>query len=337
MKNPNKSNKICVLGGGLWGTALADHIARKRLPVTIWEYFPELARKLQKTRRHPHIPRYRLRPQIRVTSDLGMAVRGAGVILTVLPSAFVRQTARNLRPLLEGAPRPILINASKGVEPDSLRTMGEVLLEEIPFLAGCVFTVSGPSFALEVIRGVPTKLVLAGAAGARAKAAARILNGDAIRVEHSTDRIGVELGGSLKNVLAVGCGIAEGLGDGANTQAALMVQGIHEMGMLIERFGGRRETIFGLSGIGDLIATGSSFESRNRTLGYKLGRRKGLKRALKEIPTVAEGVESSKSAHTLVKAGRLKAPLLEAIYRVIHREGAPELVIQALGFERSGK
>lgn len=337
MKKAKKYNRIAVFGAGLWGSALANHVSRDGAPVLLWEYFPALAEKLQKTRRHPNIPKFQFNPSIRVVSDMKEAVKDVDTVLIVLPSSHVRKTARQIRPILEGAARrPVVINASKGVEPESLRTMGEVLLEEMPFIAGKIYTLSGPSFAREVARGVPTKLVLAGPKGTHAAAAIRLLNGGAIRIEYSRDRIGVELGGSLKNVLAIGCGMLDGLKAGDNTRAALMTQGIAEMGYLISGLGGRRETIYGLAGIGDLILTGSSPESRNYTLGQKLGKGKGLQKALSEISTVVEGVESSMSTHTLIKASHLKAPLIEAIWRVIYRDARPESIIDALGFD-SGK
>ena len=353
MKNTRKYNRICVLGGGLWGTALANHLAHRGSSIRLWEVFPELAGRLEESRRHPHIPGLKLSPGIRVTSRLEEAAAEAFAILVVLPSTAVRQTARALRPLLDArSARPAIVNASKGVERGSLRTMGEVLIEELPDLDGRVFTLSGPSFAREVVRGTPTKLVLAGPSGRLAGELRALLDGGAIRVEGSLDRTGVELGGSLKNVIAVGCGILDGLiaaggakaqagaasgsvaQPGANTKAALIAQGIGEMGRLIERLGGRRETIYGLSGLGDLIATGTSPESRNRLLGEKLGSGKSLRRALKEIPTVAEGVESAQSAHELLHSCGLRAPLLEAIWGTIHRGRSPRGVLAALGFLR---
>jgi glycerol-3-phosphate dehydrogenase (NAD(P)+) len=324
-----------VLGAGLWGTALADQLARKGACVWLWEFFPELVRRLQRTRRHPHIPNYRLPSSLSVTGDLAAAVRKSDAVIFAVPSIHVRKTARAVRPLLEAAPSiPLLINASKGVEHESLRTMGEVILEEMPFAAGSVYTLSGPSFALEVLHGVPTKLVLAGPAGPQAAAAAHLIDGETLKIDLSTDRVGVELGGSLKNVLAIGCGILDGLKAGANTKAALMTQGIGEMGLMIERLGGQRGTIYGLSGIGDLILTGSSPQSRNWTLGQKLGQGRKLAAALREIPTVAEGVESAQSTHTLIQTSRLHAPLLEAIWRVVHRGAKPAVVVEALGFEQ---
>lgn len=319
----------------MWGAALANHMARDGKSVILWEFFPKPAARLQKTRRHPHLPKFRLSPSVKVLSDLEAAARDADFVFVVLPSTHVRSTARRVGTILESSEkRPVLVNASKGVEPESLRTMGEVLLEELPSFAGRIYTLSGPSFACEVADSVPTKLVLAGRPGSDWSAAFRLLNGGAIRLERSRDRIGVELGGSLKNVLAIGCGILSGLKAGENTKAALMTQGIAEMGGLIERLGGRRETIYGLSGIGDLILTGSSAESRNFTLGQKLGRGKSVAEALSEIPTVVEGVVSSTSAHTLIKASRMKAPLIEAIWRVVHRGAEPGTVVGALGFSQ---
>lgn len=333
MKKTDSAYKICVLGAGLWGAALADHLARRGHKVRLWEFFQDAARRLQSTRRHPHMPGFRLASGVRVGSDIGEAVSGAGLVLVVVPSSFVRRTARALRPHLEKVrPMPTVVNASKGVEPGSLRTMGEAILEELPFLEEHLYTLSGPSFAKEVAAGIPTHLVLAGPSGRRAAATAGVLAGGSILVELSPDRVGVELGGSLKNVLAIGCGVLDGLGAGANTKAALIVQGMREMGQLIERLGGRRETIYGLAGLGDMIATGSSQQSRNRTLGEKLGAGKSLAQALREIPTVAEGVESAQSAHTLAQAGGLKCPLIEAVFRVVHRGASGKSVVKAMGF-----
>lgn len=277
------------------------------------------------------MPGFRLAPGVRVGSDMAEAAAGAHLILMVVPSAFVRRTARSLAPLLKGR-TPTLVNASKGVEPRTLRTMGQVILEEIPGLSARLYTLSGPSFAKEVAAGVPTKLVLAGPSGARARKALAALSGGALGVEHSPDRVGVELGGSLKNVLAIGCGVLAGLGAGANTKAAFFVQGMRELEALVVRSGGRRETIYGLAGLGDTILTGSSAQSRNWSLGEKLGRGKSLAVALKEVVTVAEGVESALSARTLARAGRLKCPLIEAVWRVVHRGAAPRTVVTAMGF-----
>ena len=327
-----KNTKITVLGGGLWGTVLAHQLARGGREVLLWEFFPQAAKSLHRERVHPHIPDFRLAEPVTVTSDLSQALSGAEVVLFVLPSSFVRTTARQAGRLLRRAAPPVVVNASKGIEPGSLLTMGEVIASELP-RGTKVFTLSGPSFAREVAKGVLTKMVLAGPAGPAGRRVAKLLDGGILRIEESRDRKGVELGGSLKNVLAIGCGILDGMHAGANTKAALIAQGMAEMGNLIGSCGGRPETIYGLAGLGDLFATGTSHESRNRGLGEKLGAGKSLETALREIPTVVEGIEAAGSVHELARRRRVKAPLLEAIWSVLHRRKPAATVVGALGFK----
>lgn len=327
-----KNNRITVLGGGLWGTVLAQHLAQKKAgAVVLWEFFPKAAETLQEKRTHSHLPGFILDKGIRVTSDLAEAAQGASLILFVLPSHFVRKTAHALRKAAKDG-RPVVVNACKGIEPGTLLTMGEVIADELPRWAPRVYTLSGPSFAREVAKGVRTKLVLAGRAGPEAEKTRKLFDGGALSVERSTDRKGVELGGSLKNVLAIGCGVLDGLKAGANTKAALLIQGMSEMGHLIARCGGQAKTVYGLAGLGDLIATGTSTESRNRGFGEKLGEGKTLQQALREIPTVVEGVEASASTRALCRRMGLKAPLLEAVWRVVHGGQPPELIVRSMGF-----
>lgn len=332
-----KRAKIAVLGGGLWGTVLAQHVSRPGRRVRLWEFFAKAAEGLRSSRRHPHIPGFRLDPRVEVTSDLALAVKGADVLLFVLPSSHLRATAARVREAL-GSARPSVVNASKGIEPGTLLTMGEVLSAELPRLASRVRTLSGPSFAREVARGVPTRMVLAGPGGPEAEALRRLLEGGALRVELSSDRKGVELGGSLKNVLAIGAGILDGLASskaapaGANTKAALFIQGLAEMGGLVRAAGGRAETVYGLAGLGDLIATGTSPESRNRAFGEKLGRGVKPRAAAAQIATVVEGVEASASARALARRTRAACPLVETISGIVRGGRPPRTLIRALGF-----
>lgn len=322
-----------MLGGGLWGTVLAHHVGRKGSAVRLWEFFQDLAKNLQKTRRHPHIPNLELSPSVQVTSDLAEAVQDAELILSVLPSAHVRGTIRNLRGILgKKASHVWIINASKGVEPKSLKTLGDVIAEELPMAKGRILTLSGPSFAREVARGVPTAMVLAGSKSSAAQRWRLLLNGSPLRLEMSADRKGVELGGSLKNVLAIACGISDGLKAGGNTKAVLMTQGLDEMKKIVLACGGRSETVYGLAGIGDFILTGTSEESRNYTLGQLLGGGKTLAEALQEIPTITEGVDSALSAHQIVRSKRLNCPLLESVWRILYQAAPPGEVLKALGF-----
>ncbi len=324
-----------MLGAGLWGTVLANHLAGKGVAVWLWEFFPQLARDLEAKRRHPHIPQLELSPKIRVSSDIGASARDAFVLVVALPSAHVRPAARALRGLLaRAAPKPVLVSASKGVEPASLLTIGEVLEEELPFLKGSIYALSGPSLAREVARGVATKLVLAGRLNAAAKRLRELFDGGELRVELSSDRKGVELGGSLKNVVAIGCGLLDGLKAGANTKAALLIQGIAEMDRLIRSEGGKPDTVYGLSGLGDLVATGTSPESRNRALGEKLGAGIPFQEAMRQIATVKEGVESARSAHEIIRSKKISAPLMESVWKIVHRGAPPRLILEALGFQR---
>ena len=327
-----RRHKVSVLGGGMWGAVLAQHLSNKNAKVRLWEFIPSLAESLKKTRRHSHIPGFRLDNSVSVTSDLAVAVSDAEVVLFVLPSHALASTARQIRRcrLPKSA---VAVNASKGVEQGTLLTMGDIIARELPSLKGKVWTLTGPSFAREVARGVPTGLMLGGPSGAKAKALVSLFNGGALNVTHWPDRAGVELGGSLKNAIAIGAGILDGLGTGANTKAALLVQGLAEMSRLIRARGGRADTIYGLAGLGDLIATGTSPESRNRGFGEKLGRGLTPKAALAQIPTVVEGIEAAASARELCRRHKVDAPLLDAIWRAT--KGAPAKgVLTALGFQR---
>ncbi|MDO8757061.1 MAG: NAD(P)H-dependent glycerol-3-phosphate dehydrogenase [Elusimicrobiota bacterium] len=323
-------HKVAVLGGGMWGCVLAQQLANKDAKVTLWEFMPQIALSLEKTRRHAQIPGFRLDGSIKVTNDVAVAVKDVDVLLFVLPSRALAATARNIRGL-NLKKTAVAVNASKGVEALTLATMGDIIAREIPSLRGKVWTLTGPSFAREVARGVPTGLLLGGPSGARAKSLASLFNGGALMVRPWPDRAGVELGGSLKNAIAIGAGILDGLGTGANTKAALLVQGLAEMSSLIRARGGRADTIYGLAGLGDLIATGTSPESRNRAFGEKLGKGLAPKAALALIPTVVEGIEAAASARELCARLKVKAPLLEAIWKATR--GVPAKgVLKALGF-----
>jgi glycerol-3-phosphate dehydrogenase (NAD(P)+) len=323
--------KVTVLGGGMWGCVLAQQLRNKGASVTLWEFIPAIASSLEKTRRHAQIPGFRLDSAIKVTPSLSVAVKDVDVLLFVLPSRALAATARAIQK--NGALRrtAVAVNASKGVEAVTLATMGDIVEREIPSLRGKVWTLTGPSFAREVARGVPTGLLLGGPSRPITKSLVALFHGGALNVQHWPDRAGVELGGSLKNAIAIGAGILDGLGTGANTKAALLVQGLSEMALLIKARGGRSDTIYGLAGLGDLIATGTSPESRNRAFGERLGRGLSPKSALAQIPTIVEGIEASAVARELCRRFKVKAPLLESIWRATR--GAPaKNVLKSLGF-----
>lgn len=322
---------VTVLGGGMWGVVLAQHLS-SRAKVTVWEFIPALAESLKRTRRHAHIPGFRLDSSVLVTHDVAVAVKKADVLLFVLPSRALAATAKNIRAV--GIKKnAVAVNASKGVEPKTLATMGDIVQRELPSLKGKVWTLSGPSFAREVARGVPTGLMLGGPSGSKADMLAKLFHGGALNVVTWPDRVGVELGGSLKNAIAIGAGILDGLGTGANTKAALLVQGLSEMSRLIRASGGRADTIYGLAGLGDLIATGTSPESRNRGFGELLGKGLAPEKALAKILTVVEGIEAAAVTRELCARHRVDAPLLDAIFRAT-RGARADGVLKALGFKR---
>jgi glycerol-3-phosphate dehydrogenase (NAD(P)+) len=322
---------VCVLGGGMWGAVLAHHLAGKGARVRLWEFVPRLADALHETREHSQIPGFRLDESVPVSHDLAESVAGADLLLFVLPSSAMRATARAIRASGALSPKACAVNASKGVEPGTFATMGDIVARELPSLKGRVWTLTGPSFAREVARGVRTGLLLGGPSGAKARELAALFDGGPLSVAPWPDRVGVELGGSLKNAIAIGAGILDGLGAGANTKAALLVKGLEEMSRLIRASGGRADTVYGLAGLGDLIATGTSPESRNRGYGEKLGKGLPPERARAEIPTVVEGIEAAASAHALCRRLKVKAPLLEAVYGAT-RGAPPRRVLTALGF-----
>ena len=307
---------ITVLGAGIWGSVIAQHLAQKNYDVRLWEYNEQLLHALKTMGRHPNIPNFKLHDNIRLTGNVAEAVENTDLIIFVISSKAIRAFCREqLKPLLAGRAVPV-ISASKGVEDKTFKTICEIIEEELPFCAGQALAFSGPSFALEVAQNVPTKIMLAGRAEL-VQELAPVLNGDPIIVVPSTDRRGVEYGGGIKNVVAIGCGVIDGIGDGANTKAALITQALQEMNDIIVSQGGQAGTVYSLAGFGDAILTGMSAISRNRRLGEKLGAGLSLEEAKKEVGTIAEGVNSVQSVYDIARKNHLKTPIIDAIWQLV--------------------
>lgn len=330
-------NKIAVIGAGTWGTVLADHLDKKGNNVVLWDFFKDHAKRVQSTRLHPHVPGFTLNPGVSVTSDIGKAVKKADLCIIALPSKHVRKIAREIGRLIPPQRIPLFVSASKGIESSTLMTMCEAIEQEIPVLKNRVMAFSGPSFATEVARGVPTKIKLAGFSKKQLEETRKILNGHPIKVEISTDRKGVEWGGAIKNVLAIGSGILDGMGAGINTKAVLLTHGMVEMGRMIKTAGGNVKTVYGLACMGDLIATGISTHSRNWSLGEKIGSGKTLTQARKEVKTVAEGLQAALSVHRICRLKRIKAPIMTAIWDIVHKGSPPAQLLKAMDFNRNGQ
>lgn len=306
--------KICVLGAGSWGTALSILLSGNGHDVTVWSIDPEEVLMLKDYReQREKLPGVIVPSTIEFTTDMEMALRDAEIVVCAVPSPFVRSTMKNASAYITGG--TIVVDVAKGIEDGTYKTMTEIIEEECP--QARVGILSGPSHAEEVGRGIPTTIV----AGSKDKAVAEMIQdvfmNDVFRVYTSPDVIGIELGGSLKNVIALAAGIVDGLGFGDNTKAALMTRGIAEIGRLVIAMGGHMETLAGLSGIGDLIVTCTSKHSRNRNAGFLMGQGKTYQEAMDEVKMVVEGVYSAKAALALAKKYDISMPIVEAVNEVL--------------------
>lgn len=328
-------NKIAVFGAGIWGSVIAQHLAKRGFKVSLWEYNEQLLHALQTMGRHPNIPNFKIHDNIRLTGDVKEAVSGADMLVFVISSKAIRSFCREqLKPLLNGKILPV-VSASKGIEDQSFKTICEIIEEELPQLKGKALAFSGPSFALEVAQNVPTKIMLAGDR-VLAQEIKPVFDGDPVIVVPDTDRRGVEYGGAIKNVLAIGAGVIDGIGDGANAKAALITQALQEMNDVLVSQGGRPGTVYSLAGFGDAILTAMSAISRNRRLGEKLGLGLSLEEAKKEVGTIAEGVNSVQSVYDIARKNNLKTPIIDAIWQIVCQGAKPHVLLHAMGFKNRG-
>lgn len=327
---------ITVFGAGIWGSVIAQHLAKKGFAVTLWEYNATLLNALKTMGRHPNIPNFKIHDNIRLTGNVAEAVEKTDLIVFVISSKAIRAFCREqLKPLLNGKVVPV-VSASKGIEDKSFKTICEIVEEELPQLKDKVLAFSGPSFALEVAQNVPTKIMLAGADKNLVKEIADVFNGGPIIVVPAQDRRGVEYGGGIKNVMAIGCGVIDGIGDGANTKAALITQALQEMNDILVSQGGQAGTVYSLAGFGDAILTGMSAISRNRRLGEKLGIGLTLQEAQKEVGTIAEGVNSVQSVYDIARKNNLHTPIIDAIWQIVCQGQKPCVLLHAMGFINRG-
>ncbi len=328
--------KITVFGAGIWGSVIAQHLAKKGIAVSLWEYNETLLNALKTMGRHPNIPNFKIHDNIRLTGNVAEAVENTDLIVFVISSKAIRSFCREqLKPLLNGRVVPV-VSASKGIEDKSFKTICEIIEEEIPQLKDNVLAFSGPSFALEVAQNVPTKIMLAGANEQVVQDVAQVMSGDPIIVVPARDRRGVEYGGGIKNVLAIGCGVIDGIGDGANAKAALITQALQEMNDILVSQGGQAGTVYSLAGLGDAILTGMSAISRNRRLGEKLGAGMTLDQAKQAVGTIAEGVNSVQSVYDIARKNHLNTPIIDAIWQIVCQGKKPHALLQAMGFVNRG-
>ena len=310
--------RCAVLGAGSFGTALAMQLGRLDHEVTLWARTPEAAAAMQSTRHNArYLPEIELPATVTVSSDAGEVVDGAQLVVAVVPSQAMRQVLGDLSQRLH--PNAIVCSASKGVEQKTLCTMDQVLHEVLPAtLHDRICAISGPSFAKELANDMPTAVVVAGRDEIATHRVAAAFHGSCLRVYHSDDIVGVEVGGALKNVMAIACGIADGMGLGLNARAAIITRGLAEITRLAVHMGADPMTLQGLAGMGDLVLTCTGNLSRNRRVGLALGQGKTLQQACDELGQVAEGVATARSAFEL--GGRLgvELPITEQVYRILY-------------------
>jgi len=333
------SERIGVIGAGSWGTTLANLLAKKGLEVTLWAYEAELVTAMGTRRENPlFLPGVTLAPGLSVTNELRDAVEGKELILLASPSQVMRGVVTQVAPFLR--PGVTLVNASKGIELDTFMTIDQVCATVLPPEVARRFCVlSGPSFAREVALEMPTAVVAAAADLAVATAVQRLFTTDYFRVYTNSDVVGVEIGGALKNVIAVAAGISDGLGFGYNTRAALITRGLAEMTRLGAAMGANSGTFAGLAGMGDLVLTCTGDLSRNRTVGVRLGKGELLADILGDMRMVAEGVKTAESAWRLARRVGVEMPITEKVYQILHedkpaRQAVLELMTRDLKAER---
>ena len=318
---------VSVIGAGSWGTALAIVLANNGHQVTVWSILEDEVAMLQKEREHKDkLPGVKIPENVAFTTDLKTSAEGSEMIVLAVPSPFIRSTAHSMAPYV--ADGQLIVIVSKGIEDESLKFLNQVVEEEIPQAE--VAVMSGPSHAEEVGRGLPTVVVAGAKKRASAEKIQELFMNQVFRVYTSSDMLGIELGAALKNVIALAAGMADGLGYGDNTKAALITRGIQEISRLALKMGARAETLSGLSGIGDLIVTCASRHSRNRKAGMLIGQGYTMQEAMDEVKMVVEGVYSAKAAIKLSEKYGIDMPIIRQVNQVLFQNQPAKAAVAEL-------
>ena len=328
MPNSERPDKISVYGAGSWGTALALQLARNGIDVLLWDFNPEQVALYDKARENTkYLPSIKFPDNLKCTDSIEEAVQHAKDQLIVIPSHGFRDLLKKIKPYL--TPEHSIIWATKGLEVGTGKLLHEVLIEELgedtPY-----GLVSGPTFALEVAKGLPSAMTAAASTPELAQRTAAAFQGGNYRVYTSNDVLGVELGGAVKNVLAIAAGISDGLGFGANARSAIITRGLAEIMRLAESLGAEHDTIMGLAGVGDLVLTCTDNQSRNRRLGLALGQGKDADSAIEEIGQAVEGAKSSHCIGMLAERAGVEMPICEVVHKVIYTDLPPKQAVKEL-------
>jgi glycerol-3-phosphate dehydrogenase (NAD(P)+) len=322
--------QVTVLGSGSWGTALAIHLARNGHAVTLWarnrDTVDQLRAAGEHSKCHPGVP---FPGGLSLSADLEAACGSAEAVVVSCPSHAVRSMGESIRPLLR--PATLIVSTSKGIEQDTHLTMSDILEVVLPGHTTRVSVLSGPSFAREVARGLPTAVTAAAASPSVAEELQQLFHAPAFRVYTSTDMVGVEVGGAVKNVIALAAGVSDGLGFGHNTRAALITRGLAEISRLAIHLGADSRTLYGLSCLGDLVLTCTGDLSRNRSVGLRLGKGETLQEIIASMNEVAEGVRNTASVHSLARSAGIEMPITEQMHALLYEgKGAQQAVVDLM-------
>ena len=314
--------KIGVIGDGSWGTTLAVYLAKKGYAVKLWGPFPEYIRQMRQNHYNPKfLPGVRFPEKLSLVEKLDVVLQESDLIVFAIPSQYASKILRKISKTGVKLSKRIFVSVTKGIEKTSLRRISEIVRAEfgnIPFAV-----LSGPTISAEVAKGIPTTAVVASRDMLIAKKVQEVFNSDSFRIYTNTDVIGVELGGSIKNIIAIACGVCDGLGLGTNAKAAIVTRGLAEMARLGTALGGKAKTFSGLTGLGDLVTTCFSPQSRNRYVGEQLGSGKSIGKIINSMEMVAEGVETAKGVYKLSKKHRVPMPITAEVYQIICRNKKP--------------
>lgn len=323
-------NQLSIIGGGSWGTALAIALAPRFKSAKLWVHEPELASRMVTTRVNDvYLPGFQLPDHLEISSDLKKAAEGAGIVLGVMPSRHARGIYEDLLSYL--SIETVFISATKGLEQNSLLRISEVIREVYASRSKLrVGVLSGPTFAKEIARGEPAAIVIASEDRELTGEIQQAFSGPVLRLYRNHDPVGVEIGAAMKNVIAIASGVCAGLGLGANTSAALITRGLAEITRLALAAGGQARTLAGLAGLGDLVLTCNGELSRNRRVGFELGRGRTLEEVLGETPMVAEGVQTTEAGLALGKKYGVELPITEQMYAVLVQKKAPIYALREL-------
>ena len=324
--------RIAILGDGGWGTTLAVLLSNKGYFVTLWGAFADYTKMMVKTRYNPKfLPGIKIPRQIEITSDIKSAVGDKEIIVLAIPSQYTRLMLRKI--VGSFAKKTIFLSVTKGIEIGSYKRISEVIRAELGPVRLAVL--SGPTIAAEVSREVPTTAVVASTNKKIRKIIQAVFSTRRFRLYTNPDVIGVELGGSLKNVIAIACGVSDGLGFGTNTKAAILTRGLAEISRLGKVMGAKLETFSGISGLGDLVTTCISKQSRNRSVGELIGRGKNLKEIFRHMQMVAEGVLTAKSAYALSLKYKIDMPIIKEVYHLLYKNKSPAQAVKDLMTRKS--